>query len=161
MGAPPARLPAIMRLTSRPPLDRLLAALPVNEAVARRMFRQIGLRQALDAGRISALDIATYAALLRHTDTVANELLINRHVTSPRSGLNEGLLLPDALLTRIELPVHFLWGAEDPFGGEDIARKFAARFPNAELELMPGVGHAVWMDDVERAAATARHFLGG
>ena len=57
-------------------------------------------------------------------------------------------------------PVCFLWGEEDPFGGAEIARRFVEHLPNAELELLPGAGHAVWIDDPDRAAATVRRFLG-
>jgi pimeloyl-ACP methyl ester carboxylesterase len=60
----------------------------------------------------------------------------------------------------IDTPTSFLWGDDDPFGGSDIARAFVALLPDAELELMPGAGHAVWMDDPENAAVTVRQFLG-
>ena len=40
-------------------------------------------------------------------------------------------------------------------------RRFVAQLPRAQLELVPGAGHAVWMDDPDHAAATARRFLGG
>ena len=50
-------------------------------------------------------------------------------------------------------------GEEDPFGTAEGARRFAARLPNAELELLAGAGHAVWMDDPDHAAATVRRSL--
>jgi pimeloyl-ACP methyl ester carboxylesterase len=42
-------------------------------------------------------------------------------------------------------------------GGELIARRFAAKLPNATLEMIPG-GHAVWVDDPQRVAASIRRF---
>jgi pimeloyl-ACP methyl ester carboxylesterase len=65
------------------------------------------------------------------------------------------------LLAEIHTPVSFLWGEEDPMGGAVVARAFVDHFPNAELELMPGAGHAVWLDDPGHAAATTRRFLDG
>jgi pimeloyl-ACP methyl ester carboxylesterase len=56
--------------------------------------------------------------------------------------------------------VYLLWGEKDPFGPADAARSFAARIPNATLELMPNAGHAVWLDDPDRAAELLMTFLG-
>jgi pimeloyl-ACP methyl ester carboxylesterase len=64
-------------------------------------------------------------------------------------------------LAGIRAPVYFLWGTEDPLGDPEGARRFVAQLPHAQLELVPGAGHAVWMDDPDRAAATVRRFLGG
>ena len=33
---------------------------------------------------------------------------------------------------------------DDPFGGADTARQLVERMPYAELELIPGAGHAPW-----------------
>ena len=63
VGAPATRLPVIMRLSSVLGAQRLAAALPANERMVRAMFRQIGLRQALAAGRIPQEVIDCYVAL--------------------------------------------------------------------------------------------------
>jgi 2-hydroxy-6-oxonona-2,4-dienedioate hydrolase len=158
MGAANPRLPALMRVASVPAVGRLLSRIPVNERVVRSMFRQIGLRQALEAGRIPQEAIDCYVALLRHTDTMRNELEVGRW-TMTRKGLHEGIVLPDELLSTIRAPIYFLWGEEDPFGGPDVARDFVTHIPNAELELLPGAGHAVWLDDAEHAANVTASFL--
>ena len=77
----------------------------------------------------------------------------------PLRGMDDRVLLPPSLLAEIDTPVYFLWGEEDPFGGVDIARRFVDHLPNAELELLRGAGHAVWIDDPDHAAATTRRFL--
>ena len=41
----------------------------------------------------------------------------------------------------------------------DIARPFVGLLPNAELELMSGVGHAPWMDDPDGCASMTSSFL--
>ena len=159
VGAPVARLPVIMRLAGIRVVGRLLAAVPPNERAVRAMFRHIGLRQALEAGRISQEVLDCYLALLRDTDTMRNELRAGPRLIRPLRGMDDRVLLPLSLLAKIDTPVHFLWGEEDPFGGADIARQFVNHVPNAELELMPGAGHAVWIDDPDRAATATRRFL--
>ncbi len=159
VGAPIARMPLVMRLASVPLAGRLLGAVPPNPRAVRAILRGIGLRQALEAGRISQEGLDWFLALLRDTDTMRNELKAGPRLLSPLRGMNRSILLPESLLTRIHTPVHFLWGEEDPFGGADTARQFVKHLPNAELELMPGAGHAVWMDDADRAASTVRRFF--
>jgi pimeloyl-ACP methyl ester carboxylesterase len=89
-----------------------------------------------------------------------NELRAGPRLIFPFRGLDERVLLPAELLAKIHTPVYFLWGEEDPFGGADLARRFVTQLPNAELELVAGAGHAVWIDDPDHAATTSRRFLG-
>lgn len=42
---------------------------------------------------------------------------------------------------------------------EDAARQLVARMPNAELELLPGAGHAPWLDDLDRCVTGTSRFL--
>ena len=159
VGAPIARTPLVMRLASVPTVGRLLAAVPPNERAVRAIFRSIGLRQAMDAGRVSQEILDVYLALLRDTDTMRNELKAGPRIISPIRGMNDRVLLPLSLLANVRTPTYFLWGEEDPLGGAYIAREFVKHLPCAELELMPGAGHAVWIDDPDHAAATTRKFL--
>ena len=69
------------------------------------------------------------------------------------------MALPDDLLGSIRAPTYLLWGGRDPFGGADVARAVAARLPDATLELLPGAGHAPWLDDLDRCVEVARRFL--
>lgn len=155
IGAPMAGLPIAMRLTAIPGLGRLLAQIPPNERAVKAIYRQLGLGPALDDGRITAEAIGWFLATLRDTDTMVNELKAGPRLLRPVRGMDDAYLLTPDVLARVQAPVHFLWGTEDPFGGEDIARAFAAQLPNAHLALVPG-GHAVWIDDPARAADTAR-----
>jgi 2-hydroxy-6-oxonona-2,4-dienedioate hydrolase len=161
IGAPVGRTPAVMRVAAVPAIGRLLASIPPNERAAKAILRGIGLRQALEAGRITQEMLDWFLSLLRDTDTMRNELKAGPRIIHPVRGMNRRLLLPPSLLSKVSTPLYFLWGEEDPLGGADIARSFVKHFPNAELELMPGAGHAVWMDDADKAAATARRFLSG
>jgi 2-hydroxy-6-oxonona-2,4-dienedioate hydrolase len=159
IGAPIEHIPPVMRVAMVPGLGRLLATVPPTERSVRMMLRQIGLRQALETGRFSQDAVDWYLSLQRDTDTMRNELRAGPRFILPLRGMNDSILLTDDLLARIETPTFFLWGDEDYFGGAETARAFVPRLPNAELELMAGAGHAVWMDDPDHVAARTRAFL--
>jgi pimeloyl-ACP methyl ester carboxylesterase len=158
-GAPLGNIPLALRLGGTPPLGRLLSHLPTNDATVRRLFRGIGLREAVDGGRISTEAIRAYGALLRETDTMRNEVEIGGCFLSPARRGDPRLVRSEDDRRRISAPVRFIWGEGDPFGGSEVAREFAAAFPEATLELLPGVGHAPWMDDAGHAARLVREFL--
>lgn len=159
-GAPMAKIPLVMRLGSARALGWMMARVPPNERAVKMMLRQIGLGQALESGRFTQVSLDWYVSLLRDTHTMRNDIEASPRIMGPLSGLNERVLLPASLLTGIQTPIFFLWGEEDQNGGAEVARRFVEQFPNAELELMPGVGHAPWMDDPDHAAMTTRAFLG-
>jgi pimeloyl-ACP methyl ester carboxylesterase len=158
-GAPVGRLPPMMRAGTAPVLGELLARVPSGTRTVRSIFRGIGLGRALDEGRISDEAVAAYAALLRCTPTLRNDLALGRLFLSPVRGLDPRLALSPAQRGRIGAPVLFLWGEEDPFGGADVARSFVEPFAHARLELVPGAGHAIWMDDPSGAAGAIAGFL--
>lgn len=160
-GASLGNVPLALRLGGTPPLGRLLSYLPANDATVRRLFRGIGLREAVEAGRVSTEAVRAYGALLRETDTMRNEVGIGGCFLSPARRGDPRLVLSADERGRISAPVRFVWGEGDPFGGPAVAHAFAAAFPDATLELLPRVGHAPWMDDAERAAREVRTFLAG
>lgn len=161
MGAPIAATPLVMRLAAAPALGRALTRLPPTDASVRAIFRQIGLRGALAAGRIPPEAIAWFRSLLRDTDTMRNELDAGPQLLAPIRGMNTDLLLTPSVLGSIAVPTSFLWGTDDPFGGAATARAFAALVPGATLELVAGAGHALWLDDAEGAATAVDRFLRG
>jgi pimeloyl-ACP methyl ester carboxylesterase len=158
-GLPVDRIPAFMRLMTLPGLGRLAAALPQNERSVRRVSRSLGHGDALEDGRISAEDVACFLALVRDTDTMRNEVAMGRALIRPFGGL-DAMLLPESVLASIRKPIYLLWGENDPFGGADVARRVAARLPDATLELLPGAGHAPWLDDLDRCVEVTSMFLG-
>jgi pimeloyl-ACP methyl ester carboxylesterase len=157
-GAPTSRVPRSMRLMAVPGVARLAAALPASPSTVRSIFRSVGHGPSLDAGRITADDLAAYLGLLRYTDTLRNDLALSRAAVSPLRGLNPALL-PASLLRSIHVPTLFIWGECDRFGDVAIARSVVAAVPGARLEVIPGAGHAPWLDDLDRCARLASEFL--
>jgi 2-hydroxy-6-oxonona-2,4-dienedioate hydrolase len=157
-GLPVDRIPAFMRLMTLPGIGRLAAALPQNEGSVRRIFRGLGHGPALDDGRITPEDIACFLALVRDTDTMRNEVAMGRALIKPLGGLDR-MRLPDSLLEAIRAPTYLLWGENDPFGGADVARTVVGHLRDAQLEILPGAGHAPWLDDLDRCVDVTREFL--
>lgn len=161
MGAPMERVPPSMRLAAVPGMRATTTRLPVTRTMVKALLRQIGLRRAIDTGRFDDDMIDWYLRLLRDTDTMRNDIRSSPKVITPLRGLNRRMLLTDELLARITMPVLFLWGDEDPNGGESVAHAFASRFPDARLEIIPEAGHAPWIDELDECAAHTRSFLTG
>ena len=159
VGAPMAKVPLVMRFSSVPVVGWIMARVPPNERAVRMILRQIGLAEALESGRFSQEAIDWFLALLRDTPTMRNEQNASPRVILPIHGMNERVLLSPNLLGGISTPTRFIWGTNDPNGGTDIAQAFVARLPNAELEVLPGAGHAPWIDEPDRAALSTRTFF--
>jgi pimeloyl-ACP methyl ester carboxylesterase len=157
MGAPIAKTPLAMRLATLPRLGRLAARMPANERMATVVLKQIGLRAAVESGRFGPEALTWFVSLQRHTPTMRNEIDALPRLMTMR-GMNESLLHPAALLASISRPTLFLWGRDDPQGGEDLAAPFAAQVPGAELRMVTG-GHAPWIDDPEGVAGATAAFL--
>lgn len=160
MGAPIGYAPMSMRLAAIPGLGALMTKIPPTRFSIKMILKQIGLKRALESGRVSNELMDWFLALLRHTNTMANELKANPHVITPIRGISPKMLLTDDLIGKIKAPVLFIWGGEDPMGGETVARPFAAKFDNATVEMLPLAGHAPWIDEPDRCARIASEFLG-
>ncbi|MEO6468276.1 MAG: alpha/beta hydrolase, partial [Acidimicrobiia bacterium] len=159
IGAPMAKVPFTMRVAGMPGVGWVIARVPPNERAVRMILRQIGLGAAIESGRFTQEAIDWFVALLRDTPTLRHEIRTTPRVILPIQGMNERVLLPASLLAGVHTPTQFVWGEEDPNGGAEIARQFVGLLPNADLELMPGVGHAPWMDDPDHCASTTSSFL--
>jgi 2-hydroxy-6-oxonona-2,4-dienedioate hydrolase len=157
--APGMRTPPFMRAIMAPGLGRLIGALPPSHKSNRSIMRQIGHGASLDAGRLSDVFMDWYLALQRHTDTMTNE---RRMIASAGSalGFDRTLTIPDEVLARVTTPTYFLWGADDTFGGVEVAHRLVAAMPAAELEMLPRAGHLPWLDDPDHAARVVTRFLG-
>jgi 2-hydroxy-6-oxonona-2,4-dienedioate hydrolase len=150
--APGMGIPPFMRVISLRAGRWLLGALPPNQRAGRSTLRQIGHGASLDAGRISRPFLDWYLALQRHTDTMEHEVAMIASAARWR-GFDERLTLRAEGLGAVTVPTAFLWGADDTFGGAEVAEELVAVMPDATLELVEDSGHLPWLDDPARAAA--------
>ena len=160
VGAPIKYTPFSMRLASIPGLGSMMFRLPASKRMVKAILKQVGLRDAFDAGVITDEFVECFRSLLNDTDTMKNELVQGPPIISPIKGFNGSILLPDDALARIAVPTYFIWGTNDPMGDEAIATAFTAKVPGSTLEMVPG-GHAVWLDDPNRVADAVAAFLQG
>lgn len=158
VGAPIEYTPMSMRMASVPGLGSLMFRLPATKGVVRAILKQVGLRDAFANGMVSDAFLECFRSLLNDTDTMANELKQGPPIVRPIKGFDDAVLIPDDVLASIDVPTYFLWGTNDPMGGEAVARPFAAKVPQSTLELIPG-GHAVWVDNPMRVAASLSSFF--
>jgi pimeloyl-ACP methyl ester carboxylesterase len=157
-GAPIGRLPVMLRIGVLPVVGDVLDRLPVTTAAVRAIFRGIGSGAAVADGRISPEAIEAYAALLRWTPTLRNDRRLGRLFFSA-FGMDERIILTAEERAAIRQPIRWLWGANDAFAGETIAREFVEPFRDAQLTIAPGIGHAPWVDDLDRSVAFVRGAL--
>lgn len=157
-GSGLVRLPISMRLATIPGLRHLMTRLPPTRGAVRAIMRQLGHGPALKDGRITPEMLDWFLRLLRDTPTMRNDSDLPRELLQPDASET---LLPADLLGAVRTPIRFIWGESDPIGGPDVARRFVAHLPHADLELWPGSGHAPWLDDAELAATRVGEFLLG
>ncbi|HSF86081.1 MAG TPA: alpha/beta hydrolase [Acidimicrobiia bacterium] len=158
-GAPGMLTPAFMRMLSLKPVRRILGMLPFNQKVSDSILRQIGHGKTLDGGGFPQVFNDWYVALMVHTDTNRNEgELIGKGATL-RGFVPEFTLVPT--LPKVETPTLFLWGADDGFGKEDVARDTVGMMPNAHLEMIEDAGHLPWLDFPELVGTKTAAFLSG
>ncbi len=159
MGAPSESAPLPARVSGLPGVRALMSRTPMTRTMVKRALRQFGLGRAIDTGKFDDDMLDWVYALLRHTDTLANDIRSSPKLFTPIKGQNRNVLLTDDLLARLTMPVLFLWGADDPNGGAAVARSFAPRVPNAELTIIPGAEHAPWIDDPDTCVSATNAFL--
>lgn len=161
MGAPSESAPFAARIGGMPGMRELMVRMPMSRRMVKAALRQFGMGKAIDSGAFDDVMLDWAHALLRHTDTMANDVRSSPKLFTPIKGQNPDVLFADELLSKLTMPTLFLWGEDDPNGGAAIARTFVPRVPNAELVIVAGAEHAPWIDDLETCAARTQEFLTG
>lgn len=156
IGARLDKLPWSMRA----PLIKALIprSIRANRALVRASLKSAGMKATVEAGKFSDEMLDYMVAAMRYTEMFRNETLCSPRVVTPSGPVVEARHSPE-LLAKVAAPVHLFWGTEDFFGGVNAAEEFASLLPNAELQMVAGAGHAVWMDEFELAVAAVREHL--
>ena len=157
MGSPMANVPMMFRVGSLRPMKALMIRMPIGAPAIKMMFKQVGMKRAIETGAFDDDMIAWSIAVMKHTETFRSETLNNPFVSL--RGLNPEVLLTDEELALLQSPVLLLWGEEDTNAGEPEAEAFAARLPDATLEIVREAGHTPWIDELGFCAAKTRTFL--
>jgi pimeloyl-ACP methyl ester carboxylesterase len=157
--APGMATPPFMKMMMVGPLRAIIGVLPPNERANRSILRQIGHGASLDKGILSEDFSDWYLALQRYTDTMRNDGDLIGKAGSFRKGFDQSMTLPDDVLRSVTTPTYFLWGQDDKFGGEEVARHVVELMPDAQLEMLPDSGHLPWIDDPAHAADVTASFL--
>ena len=111
---------------------------------------QLGHGATVRAGGIDPALAAWGLSMQRDTDTFAHDAALIARIVGPVRGADPSLVLDADLLARVTLPTLLLWGADDTFGGPDVAERLRAALPAADLVVLPDSGHLPWFDDAGR-----------
>jgi pimeloyl-ACP methyl ester carboxylesterase len=85
----------------------------------------------------------------------------SRAVTSVLDRLSEADTFDAGDLARLHMPTFLLWGEKDGIFQLAAAQAMAAALPNATLEVLPGLGHAVHIERPRRLATALRRIRRG
>ena len=108
MGAPSEGAPLTARMGAIPGLQSVMARVPMTRRMVEGALRQFGLGRAIDSGAMDDVMLDWAHALLRHTDTLANDLRSSPKVFTPIRGQNVDLHLGDDVLSKLTMPVLLL-----------------------------------------------------
>lgn len=150
--------PPFMKFIMIPGLRKVIAALPPTKKAQESIMRQIGHGASIDAGRMPPVHDRWYAALQRFTDTMRNDFDLIYSMKG-RNGFDDAVSLDEMTLARVSTPTHFVWGADDAFGGAEVAEWITDTMPNATCEILSDAGHLPWLDDPALAAKETIRFL--
>ncbi len=160
MGAPMERVPLVFRMAALPGAAALSARMPANARLVKLALSSAGLKSAIRSGAFNDEAVEWMVSFMNDTPSMRNELRMQPKLITPIAGLDPAMIHPPELLAKLTMPLHFFWGDEDPNGGERTAHLLLDQLPNATLEMVPGAGHAPWVDEPDLAAASTRAFLG-
>jgi 3-oxoadipate enol-lactonase len=101
-----------------------------------------------------------YRALFKRTPWImrlSRAGFLKAYTSRAVTGVLDGLAEPDTFtaedLGRLRMPTFLIWGEGDGLFRVETARAMAAALPNATLEVLPGVGHAVHIESPRQLAA--------
>lgn len=157
---PDQPLPQFMKALMVPGVRKIIAALPPNRRSQESIMRQIGHGASIDSGKLSERHGDWYMALAKHTNTMGNEFDMIYGIRA-KGGFDQNLAIGADVLSKVDVPTHFLWGVDDTFGDETVARWVVETMPDASLEMIPDAGHLPWLDDPAHVGLETARFLRG
>lgn len=152
---PGDHIPKFMKRLTNPVVRWIAARVRPTREMGDEIMRQIGHGASIDAGRLPPAVLEWYLDLQRFTETRRNDFaLIASVVRDP-----ETARLRREDFEAVPVPTLFLWGEDDTFGGEPVARNIVEWMPDAELRMLPASGHLPWLDAPDGLAGQVAEFL--
>ena len=132
-----------MRIGALSRVGAPMTRIPPTRGVVRAVLRQVGLAGALASGRFTDTMLDWFHVVLRDTDRMRNELNSTPPLIRRGTGKTSACCSTRELRGHVTRPVLFIWGADDPNGGEAIGRRFAEPFPDHDVHAAaaPPVTH--------------------
>ena len=159
LGIPAVSLPgmrgnAFFRAMTTPGVRALVRHVPVPKSLngMRRASRDAMGRHAVDRMPDAYFDVVR-ATMLMPAWRTAMYTHLNLALRSGRPRPEN--LFTDAELRSIEVPVRFILGDADVYGGPEVGERAVKLMPDARLDVLPG-GHAPFLDDPARCAELIR-----
>lgn len=69
------------------------------------------------------------------------------------TGSRPELALTPTQLGTVDVPVHLVWGRNDPMGGPEVGARIVEALPNGSIDVVDG-GHCPWLTDARAVAAS-------
>jgi 2-hydroxy-6-oxonona-2,4-dienedioate hydrolase len=163
MGAAPLLheqpVPTFLKVLASP-IGALIVRLPQSRGQARSILRQDGHGASVEAEQIPDAYLDWHVALMRETPTMRNERALIR-ATLGRGGWRPEVTFEASELARLQQPMLYVYGTNDPESTVDRVRHVVGLLPAAELHLIEGAGHLPWLDDPGQVGARVSGFLAG
>jgi pimeloyl-ACP methyl ester carboxylesterase len=154
---PEIQVPPFIRLL-RSPIGAIITRIPERAGMFRKQLAGQGHGSSLAEGRIPDAFVDWHVAMSATTDWARNEREMVRRIVN-RRGFAPGLVPDDSAPQRMMHPTLMVYGTADPSGTTDVWKRFVAKMPHAELELVEDGGHLVWYDDPAGVGRRIQGFL--
>jgi pimeloyl-ACP methyl ester carboxylesterase len=155
LGAPGAGMEGVhpataMKLMATPVIGGLMLRMPASEKAYLRNSDAL-----LGAGALDGYPpaIATVGHLSSQRPGFATSLSALFQALLTPGQVRDGIAVSPAELATLTQPVLLVWGDRDVFMTPDAARASIEAIPDHRLLLVPGAGHAPWLDDAVLVAA--------
>jgi len=145
--------PLPMRLLGVRGLNRMMAKLPSGNH--ERTLKMLGEKDAVPQLPKEYMEVMEAAGRLQEFWPTSLSLL--ESVLRLR-GARPGIGLEEADLRKLSMPVHFIWGSQDPFGSIATAEQAAEIVPDSRLTIVDA-GHLPWLADPSHVAGLIEEFL--
>ena len=145
--------PLIMRLISKPPLNKLLFKflIPSDKSKALRSLRAMGHSSETISRLPEAFaDCYYYFRILPHYLVSAMSLMEN---VAPK--------IDAAQLQQVKQPTLFLLGSKDTFAPVETGKQIAAAIPDCQFQVIPGAGHLPWLENPQVCGGYINGFIWG